>query len=94
MKVGDVHTSDDGHSFTVVAFDKHLVVVDIERTVRKGGQHSPAITENRQREVPVGWRFDTFAKPYTILNGRKKAAPSAKDPAVPVRPRASNPKNT
>lgn len=88
MKPDDVHSSEDGHSFRILAFDKNTITVEVERTVRKGGQHSPAITEIRQREVPVGWRFELFARPYTQLNGRKKttSAPAS----LPLRAEVTN----
>lgn len=94
MKPDDIHTSPDGHSFRILAFDKNTITVEVERTVRKGGMHSPAVIEKRQRVLTPGWRFDTFAKPYTLLNGKKKAVKDGKEVSVPVRPRQSNPKKS
>lgn len=93
MKPDDVHTSPDGHSFRVLAFDSNIITVEVERTVRKGGMHSPAITEKRRRVLTPGWDFDTFAQPYTLLNGKKKAVPSGKDTSASVRRSLAFPKN-
>ncbi len=84
MKVGDVHESPSGLSFTVVAFDKKTVTADVERVVRKGGQHAPQTVEVRRRVFATGKHFDNVASAYTHLNGRKK--PDAKTNTPPVRP--------